>query len=129
MLIASHCRLVYMQSTVHTHFTIHALFVTTSQFASKPFNVLDCYLNMQTQLMHACTPPQLLGITAVVLVFLWHSEGVSILDPSMSEGSYSFRNRFIGYVAVACISVLYSVVMTTLGMGGLNIPPSLVSRQ
>ena len=78
---------------------------------------------------HTCTPPQLLGVTAVVLVFLWRSRGVTILDPNMNQGSYSFRDHFIGYIAVACVSILYSVVMTTLGMGGLNIPPILVSCQ
>lgn len=44
----------------------------------------------------------------------------------LNQGSFSYRDRFICFVAAACLSSLYSTVLVAVGLGGLNIPPSLV---
>ena len=70
--------------------------------------------------------PQLLGVATIVMVLEWQSHGLTVMD--LTQGSFSYRDRFICFIAVACISSLYCTVMVAMGLGGLNIPPNLVSN-
>jgi len=58
------------------------------------------------------------------MVLEWQSHGLTVMD--LNQGSFSYRDRFICFVAAACLSSLYSTVLVAVGLGGLNIPPSLV---
>ena len=60
-----------------------------------------------------------------MLLFVWESEGVKIT--SLNQEDYNYRNKVFYYVGVACITIMYSVVMTVLGCGGVKIPSKAVS--
>ena len=52
------------------------------------------------------------------LLSSWESEGVKIT--SLNQEEYNYRNRIYYFVGVSCITVLYSVAMTTLGFMGIK---------
>lgn len=60
-----------------------------------------------------------------MLLFVWESEGVKIT--SLNQEDYNYRNKVFYYVGVACITIMYSVVMTILGCSGVKIPSKAVS--
>ena len=59
------------------------------------------------------------------LLSSWESEGVKIT--SLNQEEYNYRNRIYYFVGVSCITVLYSVAMTTLGFMGIKVPSKAVS--
>lgn len=62
----------------------------------------------------------------LVLLFAWESEGINVT--TLDQGEYNYRNRIYCYVGVACITILYAVVMPMLGLAGVKIPSKAVSQ-
>ena len=67
---------------------------------------------------------QLLAVTVIILVFVWTSEGETILTLNTEDKNY--RNEVYYYIALACVTVVYAAAMMVLGCAGLRIPPVLV---
>lgn len=60
----------------------------------------------------------------ITLLFVWESEGVKI--SSLDQDEYNYRNRVYYFVGVACITIMYAIVMTILGVAGVIIPSKAV---
>ena len=69
--------------------------------------------------------PQVLGVSAAVLMLLWESKSVTI--GSLNSGTTNYRNELNGFVGISLLTVLYSIGMASLGLSGLNLPPFLVN--
>lgn len=69
---------------------------------------------------------QCFSLILLGLMLSWESEGIRIFDLNDSVNHINYRNPIYCYLAVAFLTVMYSVVMAILGCGGFDIPPSVV---
>ena len=68
---------------------------------------------------------QCLGITSASLILSWRSDGLTAQD--LDTNSFEFRGRVNTFVAVGFLTVLYAVVMVTVGLIGVKVHAKVVS--
>ena len=57
----------------------------------------------------------------------WESSGVTVHD--LDTSSFQFRGRVLAFAAVGCVTIVYSIAMTTVGLTGVKVHAKLVCRK
>ena len=69
---------------------------------------------------------QLLSVITLTLLFSWESKDVKIT--TLDQEEYNHRNKVYYFVGVACGTIVYAIIMTTLGLLRIRIPPKAVRQ-
>ena len=61
---------------------------------------------------------------AVTLTLTWESSGVTVQD--LDTATFQFRGRILAFVVVGCVTIVYAITLTTVGLVGVKVHAKLV---
>ena len=71
---------------------------------------------------------QALGIVILALVFIWNSQGLSIINliDMGLQNNFNYRSEVYCFISVSILSIVYALLIAGVGFAGVNLSPMVV---